>query len=202
MTHQSNNNQVISQTNQTILIEIPKQYEKIIQVTLEFCKKREGETKHEDYLEFCSKIKRVWETTIKNLNNKSRKEAEEKEVLYPMIYMLINERKIFLTREDIMILLKYPFNVNSRHILLCLKKLNIKTLKGLHPRITMIYKWKLVEEWKSREGWILREYWNTDNYEWNTSREIKDEIYWKIEQGKFDKELEEIKRKIIKNHEI
>lgn len=191
-----------SEADQTALIEIPKKYEKIIQATLEFCEKREAELKNEDYLEFCNKIKNLWRTIVKDLNNKTRKEAEKREILYPMIYLLINETKVFLTREDMMILLEYPFNVNSRHILLTLKKLNIKTLRGLHPRITMIYQWNLVEEWKGREGWILREYWNTNNYQWETSREIKDKIYREIEEGKFDKELKEIRARIAKNHEI
>lgn len=183
----------------TVLIRIPKQYEQIIQTVIKFLTAREKEKEKQDYLDFCTKIKRLWDTQINYQNNQNKIKADEKGILHPSVYMWINGVKTFLTKDDMLILLEYSFNINSRHILLTLKKLKVRTLRGLDPRIGIIYTWKLTNQWKARERELLKSYQaNSDS--WESLNEIKDTIYFKIEQGDFDDTIEEIRERIIKNH--
>jgi hypothetical protein len=183
----------------TVLIRIPKDYEKIIQTVIQFLTKREKEKEKQDYLDFCTKIKRLWDTQVNYENNKNKVKANEKGILHPSVYMWINGAKTFLTKEDMLILLEYPFNINSRHILLTLKKLKAKTLRELDPRIGIIYAWKIYKDWKTREKKLLTNY-QANNNTWQNINEIKDTIYFKIELGEFDDQIEEIRQRIIKNH--
>lgn len=170
-----------------VQIQVPMKYRTILEQTIEWLVKGEGETYNTHFLQ----LKQLTD----RLNDKLVQES-----LYPICEL----DKNFLTTEDLRHILEtvpeYTFSVKMLHTYLC--HLRCTGWKGKLVRIETVYKWNVVTlyEFKKQSDEVLSKYWH-----WNGTATHRKQIEYlaglEIARGTTRKRDDQIRKWIQENHQ-
>lgn len=119
----------------------------------------------------------------------------------PPLYVAENER-FQLTREDIEVILSYPFVLTRDVLYLTLQRLGVLSCKGKHLPKGVVYKWKFIEPfyWENRFNHLVATYFPQYN-QGRRSKFVVEFVTCRLLAGGYDQQLEQMKKQIEKLHE-